>query len=635
MKKETFRTKGHQKNQSSLVTIACFTFLAFSLYLFGEWLFLVTKPSFLSALSWFERIRVLLGSLGVLFIPISSFFIFLLLISRLAPCPILHWISALIPTILISCYTLLLVDNFTYIVYGFGVSTIEENLRILYYLLLIITTILFYKSILDRLDWKSHVLYFWTTSPILIISFLALLSYSWNDPGLILGKGHSRTGEKTLPNIIMISSDGLNASHLSLYGYGKNTTPFLKSLSKTSLIADNCFTNGGPTAASITSRLTGKLPTQTRVIYPPDILRGTDSFQHLPGILKRLGYTGIDISIRHYADSTDLNFRQAFDVVNSRSVKRKQFHVSHLTPLEISYFLSRLQDRILSRLQKIFFNLPMSQAFEEVTEGDRSYKRDPKRMEQLFSFIDSHSEPFFAHVHLMGTHGPRFRTHHKMFSDGANQDMDWKIEFYDDSILDFDAYIRQLIDFLKKRNLYNRSVVVIGSDHGQRARTADRIPMLIRFPEGQHSGRITANVQNIDIAPTLLDYLRIPIPKWMMGRSLLSDQLDSNYPILAANRGGTSTTKTERGRELNLNAIKPPFYSLGQISVVICSEAYRLYLENGTIDHYTIPDHTDTCGDPPKASMIENLLLTHLRNQNYDTKSLNPPFPFFENVYGF
>ena len=33
-----------------------------------------------------------------------------------------------------------------------------------------------------------------------------------------------------------------------------------------------------------------------------------------------------------------------------------------------------------------------------------------------------------------------------------------------------------------------------------------------------------------------------------------------------------------------------------RISVIVCKYAYQLHLESGTITHYTIPDHTDTCG---------------------------------------
>ena len=133
----------------------------------------------------------------------------------------------------------------------------------------------------------------------------------------------------------------------------------------------------------------------------------------------------------------------------------------------------------------------------------------------------------------------------------------------------------------------------------------------------------------------MLDYLGRSIPEWMVGRSLLSDSLDPKHPILAANRGGTPTTVTQRGRQLDTSEIRPPFYSLGQISVILCSEAYRLYLENGIISHYTIPGHTSPCASTPEASQIESLFLDHLKAQKYDTRSLPQPMRVIETTHGF
>ncbi len=208
-------------------------------------------------------------------------------------------------------------------------------------------------------------------------------------------------------------------------------------------------------------------------------------------------------------------------------------------------------------------------------------------------------------------------------------------EFYDDAILDFDDYVRQLVDFLKERNLFDRTVLIIGSDHPQRYRTADRIPLLIRFPAGDHAGSISANVQNLDIAPTLLDYLGRRIPEWMVGRSLLTASLDPHYPVLAASLGGTPTKLTREGRQLDTSEVRAPFYSLGQISVIFCSEAYRLSLENGIISHYTIPGHTSPCESTPEASQIESLFFDHLKAQEYETGSLPRPMKVMETTEGF
>ncbi len=276
MKKTARRTKGLQESRK-LLALARQSLFGLFLFLSLEWLFLVTKPSFFSALSWFERLRVLFSSLGVLLVPILCLFILLVPVSRLVPWPPWRWTAALIPTVTLSFTALLLVDNFTYTLFGVGVKTIEGRWRGICLLLLLTAATIVFRCVLDRCDRSAPSAYSWAAGLAVLMAALALFSHWWNDPGVVLGEGRSGPGQKTLPNIVILSSDGLNSSHLSLYGYDHATTPFLEILAESSLVAENCFTNGGPTAASITSRLTGKWPTQTRVIYPPDILRGTDS----------------------------------------------------------------------------------------------------------------------------------------------------------------------------------------------------------------------------------------------------------------------------------------------------------------------------------------------------------------------
>ncbi|MCU0409500.1 MAG: sulfatase-like hydrolase/transferase, partial [Bacteroidales bacterium] len=90
-----------------------------------------------------------------------------------------------------------------------------------------------------------------------------------------------------------------------------------------------------------------------------------------------------------------------------------------------------------------------------------------------------------------------------------------------DTILSYDAYMGQLIEALKARGTFDETLIIVYSDHAMGFQTTERIPLVFHFPAGQHAGRITTNVQNLDIAPTILDYLGIPIPEWMEGESIL------------------------------------------------------------------------------------------------------------------
>lgn len=141
-------------------------------------------------------------------------------------------------------------------------------------------------------------------------------------------------------NVILITADGLNSQHMSVYGYANDTTPFLKQMASKALISLNNFSNSGNTAGSITSILTGKLPTETRVLYRPDILRGEDSYQSLPAILKNAGYYSAQFSFGFYADAYQLNFSNAFDFVNGRTAKANNvFGISNFpAPTNYKFF---------------------------------------------------------------------------------------------------------------------------------------------------------------------------------------------------------------------------------------------------------------------------------------------------------
>jgi arylsulfatase A-like enzyme len=62
---------------------------------------------------------------------------------------------------------------------------------------------------------------------------------------------------------------------------------------------------------------------------------------------------------------------------------------------------------------------------------------------------------------------------------------------------------------------------VINSDHASQWKITERVPLMIRFPKSAVKGRVAANVQLADVAPTMLSYLGVRIPTWMDGQSLL------------------------------------------------------------------------------------------------------------------
>ena len=596
-----------------------------------EWLFFATKPSFLSALSWKESLSVLLRAPLVVVLPLLAVVLICwlgnLALSSRAYRRVVVAVARLGPALVLACSGLLLVDNFMVTVFDLGIRSSEGFGMVPYQLLfaLLLAGIYRYLSMWDRRFQNSKPLFIFAG----LMVGVAILSVSMGGVSGLHDESEKRAGDSRWPNILILSSDGLSAEHMSVYGYERETTPFLKELASQALICENAFSNARSTAGSTVSLLTGKLPTRTRVLYSPDILRGKDAYQHFPLLLRNRGYHSIHLSIRHYADVYDFNLLESFDSSNFRT--QAEFRIweplAGALGLETSYFLAQVRDRISSRLLHLFYLQPMEDVYAEVVKPRRIYQRDSKLLAELHSFLDSTPLPFFAHVHLMGSHGGKFRPADPFFSLGKVQSEAWMNDFYDDAIRDFDRYTKEIYGWLRTRNLLDETLIVIHSDHSIRSRRSDlRIPLLIRFPGGKLSTRLRENCQNLDIVPTILDYLDMEAPDWMRGRSLIASGLDPFHPILIAGEREAKAIRDDRW-EMDPDRAGPPFFSLGSLSAIIGDRIFRLDLQKPNFEVSRVNGHTAVCDENkiPSPTEVQRLLLSHLSENGYDISSLQRP----------
>ncbi len=524
-----------------------------------EWLFFATKPSFMDAMSFGYKLEILLLA-GFVLVELTIPLLVILRILGLIPGPTQKWqvfqfIGAALPAFLYAITCLLLIDNFTYTLFKFGIVTSIGVFRGGYAILLIILFAVWYRQVIRMIRTSS------VSTPGEIAPNSKPKAYSWQRFQvwlaisllvLSLGFGLVRIGEKIRPtdeaaglikrqpNIILLGGEGVTAKHMSLYGYDRDTTPRLRQLAETGLLAQNNFTNASHTTGSVFSILSGKYPAQTRVLYSPNIFQGEDAYQHLPGILERSGYLTYQITFPYYIDAYDLNMQEGFDQVNGRSINQNKIFLQawrlHLE--EVGYFLPRLYERISSRLLHIFYLRsmpdPYSYVIQAVNPDRQPQLNDQERIRQLTHLLLRSDQPVFVHVHMMGTHGGQFYPRKRVFSVGENQSAEWMADFYDDAVLDFDAYIGELLTALKNNDLMDQTIIVIYSDHADQWRSNDKIPLLFHFPNGEYASRIKNNTQNLDIAPTLLDYLGLEKPGWMPGQSLLQGEPPLLRPILSA-----------------------------------------------------------------------------------------------------
>jgi len=294
-----------------------------------EWLFFVTKPSFLSSLAWPEKL-VVLGAANLLMILGGCFSTLgLIALGTALAIPLrarLAGVPLVVPAVLFSSAIFLALNNFTVTVLNFGIRDAQGALRILYVIFFAATV----TYCLYRLSRAPSVTAHWlpsiwiSTARIILLLSLAggvvghlNLFAQWGTPDA--EKGAWLRGDP--PNILWLESDCVNPRHLSLYGYVRRSSPYLEDLADEARVYQNAFANGAHSAGSIVSMLTGKLPTETRLILPPDVLLGQHRFESLSTLLRTHGYRTFQSTIRHYADAYDINPLEAFDAANARALR--------------------------------------------------------------------------------------------------------------------------------------------------------------------------------------------------------------------------------------------------------------------------------------------------------------------------
>jgi hypothetical protein len=603
------------------------TFLSVAFYSFMEWIFFVTKPSFMNSLSIWGKIKIWILTNFTL---CAAFFIILLAFWGLYQLgkpvgvrKITLILAGIVPALILTITALLLFDNFTYTIFKFGVITSTGAGRGVYGAAFLAIVCLIFFQIQPYLEQKRNPsIRVWILSAVLGFSLiLAIIMFPGNSASSALADTSKVTSK---PNIILLGSDGITADNMSLYGYSRDTTPYLKSLAAGSLLMENHLTNSGNTSGSLMSIFTGKLTTQTRVIYPPDILQSADSYRHLPGILDQLGYHTVEIAIPHYLDSSTLNLKDGFDEVNEQMVSDNPFSRSVRTvmPDDVVYFMESLLERVTDRLGHIFYLRQMPDPYQVVTQPS-AILDDEHRLAELTQIIQQDDGPFFVHVHLMGTHGGKFIPQSREFSSGEAQDQEWMTDFYDDAVLDFDGYVNRVVDALKATGKLDNTILLIYTDHAAQWVTTERIPLMIRFPNEQYAGTITSDTENLDIAPTLLDYMGIDQPSWMGGQSLLKEAPSTQRTIYSAGVGNIEDVGTGWWF-YDQNSAAPPFYQFGFFTETVCQKWVKLTTADRVWTSGTLDGDSSPCPDDqlPSTPKMEADLLNRLKQDGFDVSSI-------------
>jgi arylsulfatase A-like enzyme len=292
--------------------------------------------------------------------------------------------------------------------------------------------------------------------------------------------------------VVLVTFDTTRADHLGCYGNAAARTPTLDRLAREGVLFEDAYSSVPLTAPSHATILTGKYP-MAHGVRDNGLFVLAPEQRTLAEILKGQGYhTGAAVGGFPLVARYGLN--QGFDRYDDR-----------LTPAYDSPLAGGVP-------RKNGF------AFEE---------RSAARVnEAVFEWLDAQGqEPFFLWVHYYDPHQPNRPPppYDQLFADSL----------YDGEIAYADESLGTLLDHLKRRGVYDRTLLVMTADHGEGLGEHDElthsyllynstlhVPLIVRGPRVPAGRRVPGRVRLVDVAPTVLEALGVPVPPDMQGRSL-------------------------------------------------------------------------------------------------------------------
>jgi arylsulfatase A-like enzyme len=345
------------------------------------------------------------------------------------------------------------------------------------------------------------------------------------------GPGSPPQGPGGKPNVILVTMDALSAQRTSVYGYGRQTTPNLARLASESIVFERMHSNFNVTGLALPS-FNGYLsaapqgPTLAASLaqagYPH---RAFFSFW-APELFFLHDFTDSALTRRAMLGSTYAALRRLFS-------ERQLRWWAGLGSEESQYYnpyTPRYHDDIF--WQKLHYPPQVS-----LQEGLNDLRAHPSGAFVWIHLWPPHF-PYVPDEDVKGMFGPVPDDLIPFVNAAYAPDMDDYVErmgnLYDAGVYSVDRQLGVFLEALKREGLYDSSLLIVAADHGESFERGyvghsgwpvmepiTHIPFLIHRPGEKAGIRVATLAQQLDIAPTILDLLGLPIPSSMHGESLL------------------------------------------------------------------------------------------------------------------
>ena len=293
-------------------------------------------------------------------------------------------------------------------------------------------------------------------------------------------------------NVLWVVVDALRAKNMSVYGYERETTPFLSSLAKDAWVFDKAYSQASNTCLSMPSMFTGRNPASIdwrQGKNYPEPKGGPATFAQV-------------VSEAGYSTSIALNYRMR------------------------------------RRLPAV---LTGHEAIRDAPESESWHSGEYTVLNTIKGITAARIEnkPFLATAHFDDVHQPYVGGKDHAVPKFSHRDK--AVAGYDRGIAVFDTMLHMLVEHLRNEQLWEETILIVTSDHGEEfGEHGERfhstschvesvhVPLIVRVP-GFPSTRVSHPVGLVDIVPTLQELLNVPKSSMQPdGQSLLLPVLSPN-----------------------------------------------------------------------------------------------------------
>ncbi len=337
----------------------------------------------------------------------------------------------------------------------------------------------------------------------------------WSDPAraaLLALAALCACGDRSPPppgrRVILISLDTLRTDHLSVYGYERRTSPNLEALAATdAVVFERAYAQAPWTLPSHMSILTSLYPYAHRVSQEdkrlaPEVVTLTEAL-HDAGLATLALTDGAYMSKGYgFEDGFDEYLDDTFAADSGKGGLERTF--------------PKVQQWLAAERDSSFF------LFLHTYDTHAPYAAREPWFSTFLPDRPSSSEEK-AQIEYLASLGESSYYELERF-----EGMDKFVAAYDGMILWVDHVLGQLFARLRQLGIYDDTMIVITSDHGENfldegvyaghgvfLHDAEiRVPLIVKFPGNRFGGqRSQAIVESVDIMPTVLAALRVTVPE--------------------------------------------------------------------------------------------------------------------------